>query len=107
MTDMTDLAHVIYDPATTLLLDATGETNCNSLFKSLRAAKMARTKALKALAKSPDSDIKEIAIAEYSEFFNSIEKQEERINAMTGKPFMEPANTSFYCSPRSESYFCN
>lgn len=32
-------------------------------------------------------------------------KMVERVNLMTGKKYMEPANTPNYCSPASESYW--
>lgn len=47
----------------------------------------------------------DVAIAEYMDFFTNIEKTVERVNMMSGKTFMESANTPSYCSPSSEAYW--
>lgn len=47
----------------------------------------------------------EYAVADYSLFLDTIEKTVVRTNLMTGKPFTESANTPYFCSPSSESYW--
>ena len=47
----------------------------------------------------------EIAIAETTHYNENIAAMVERINAMTGKKFMESINTPYYCSPSSETYW--
>lgn len=37
--------------------------------------------------------------------FAKIEKQEERINLMSGKPFMTSVNTPACCDPSTETYW--
>ena len=47
----------------------------------------------------------EYAVADYSLFLDTIEKTVVRTHLMTGKPFTESANTPYFCSPSSESYW--
>ena len=39
------------------------------------------------------------------DYENGEVKMVERTNLMTGKKYMEPANTPLYCSPSSETYW--
>lgn len=50
-------------------------------------------------------DKDDYAIVDAIEFAATIEKEVERINMMSGKPFKEAANTPNYCSPASEAYW--
>jgi hypothetical protein len=38
-------------------------------------------------------------------YYANIEQFVEKINLMTGLPFKESVNTSFFCSPSSETYW--
>lgn len=99
------MSFVIFDRETTLIFDAKGHHRAEKRYATKAAARAACTRALKALARrEPDTYI-ELDVAEHDEFFDSIEKKVERTNAMTGKKFMERANTSMCCSPSSELYF--
>lgn len=44
-------------------------------------------------------------IAEYSDFKANIEKQETKINLMSGQPFTQSVNTPLCCDPSSETYW--
>jgi len=48
----------------------------------------------------------EYAIADATDFHTNIEKMIERINLMSGKPYMERINTPISCSPAFETYWC-
>ena len=105
------MSYVIFDRATTLIMNAKGHNSEDQRYATERAAKGARTRAIKALANRPandrsdTADVKDIDIAETTEFFTNIELEVERINSMTQKPYMERANTSRCCSPSSELYW--
>lgn len=66
-------------------------------YKTPAAAKAAITRA--ALDKT------EWAFAEVKYFRDCIEKMVTRTNLMSGKEFQESANTPYYCSPASETYW--
>ena len=71
-------------------------------YASEAAAKAALTRAVKkGLVKNRD----EYDIAEEGYFHKNIEKWVEKHNLLSGKPFKEPVNTPYYCSPSSETYW--
>lgn len=45
------------------------------------------------------------AVTDGVTYYANIEKTVEKINMMTGLPYMESVNTPNYCSPSSESYW--
>lgn len=92
------MSFVIYHIETTRLIG----NNLSPAHKSERAAKCARTRYLKA---NPEVNPEELAIADYSDFHNNIEKMVERKNRMTGEMYMERVNTPSCCSPSSELYW--
>jgi hypothetical protein len=47
----------------------------------------------------------QLAVAERGEYYANIERQVERVNAVTGAKFMESVNTPYFCSPSSETYW--
>ena len=44
-------------------------------------------------------------MAETEHYNANIAKMVERINLMSGKPYMESINTPLHCSPASETYW--
>lgn len=66
-----------------------------------RAAKAARTR----LSKTRVYADVELAVAETEHYEANIAKMVERINLMSGKPYMESINTPLSCSPASETYW--
>mgnify|MGYP003654599604 CR=1 FL=1 len=48
---------------------------------------------------------KTMPAAETEYFHSKIEKQVKKKNMMNGKEFFETANTPYYCSPSSETYW--
>ena len=87
------MTYVVYENATTKMAKRKDGT---THFKSERAAKSYITRFL---------DHATHSVAESNDYFDNIERQVQRISAMTGKPFMESVNTPFHCSPASESYW--
>jgi len=90
---------VVYEVVSTMIVDHTGKVNRLKTYKSERAAKTARTKALKV-----NGGVL-LGVMEYYEFVNTVELSVERINFMTKQPFKEGVNVPHYCSPRSETYW--
>ena len=89
---------IIYNKKTTQLLH--GSLHYNS-YKTRGAARAIRTKLSKA-GKIVKSHYK---IMDESKFRSTIEKQETRINLMSGLPFTQPVNTPLCCDPSSETYW--
>lgn len=89
--------YIIYEVETTQILGK------RYGYKTERAAKAGITK----LVGTNDRSVVEgvVAIADYADFFQNIEKQETRINLMSGKPFKQPVNTPLSCDPSSETYW--
>ena len=86
-------AYVIYHRETTLLAR---RANGDEYFATEAAARRHRTRYLN------DQDY---LISEAVEFHDNIEKKVERVNIMTGQPYMESVNTPNYMSPASEAYW--
>jgi len=68
---------VVYEVVSTMIVDHTGKVNRLKTYKSERAAKTARTKALKV-----NGGVL-LGVMEYYEFVNTVELSVERINFMT------------------------
>ena len=47
------------------------------------------------------------AMTDVDDFNHNVVKMVERTNIMSGEKFMERSDTPYYCSPSSESYWCN
>lgn len=80
--------------------DTTALVNRDKSHKTERAAKSYRTRLLNKGA------TRTIQIAELNDYKTNIEAQVERINLMSGKPYMESINTPPCCSPACETYWC-
>ena len=70
-------------------------------YATMSAARAAFTR----LTKQGKVNAQEWSIADRTMFHDLIEKQVVRKNLMSGKEFTEPANTPYYCSPSSETYW--
>ena len=98
------MAYVVYNTKTTAIV--TERAFGRGSFKTLAAAKAARTRLLRKfcmntlLYKGED-----LAVAESMHYINTIKRQVERTNLMTGKTYMEDVNTPRCCSPSSEAYW--
>jgi len=90
------MSYVIYNKETTII--AGGHRNT---YTSERAAKGGLTRMVNKEGLNRD----DFAIAESGEFHNTIEKEVERVNLMSGEKYMEPINTPLSCSPASETYW--
>ncbi len=93
------MAYVIYDPKTTAIIPE--KSFSRGSFKTLAAAKAARTRMVRRQKFKPDT----LAIAESNYYLSHIKKMVERTNLMTGKTYMEDVNTPRCCSPSSEAYW--
>ena len=91
------MSYVIYNKETTLILGGYRQR-----YATEQAAKGALTKAVNAGNVENKDDF---AIADKSDFHESIEKQVTRVNMMSGNEYKEPANTPVHCSPAYESYW--
>ena len=72
-------------------------------FATERAAKAALTRALR--DGKIDGVRADYSIADSRTFHDSIEKEVERVNLMSGNKYMERVNTPISCSPASETYW--
>ena len=70
-------------------------------FKTEKGAKNVRTR----LLKTEQHAGKLLEVCDRKFFDEHVEEMVERTNFMTGKKFMEPRNTPYYCSPSSETYW--
>ena len=93
------MAYVVYDVKSTALV--TERAFGRGSYKSLAAAKAARTRMIRKEKFDPQS----LAVAESMEYINNIKQQVEKTNLMTGKKYMEDVNTPHCCSPASETYW--
>lgn len=95
--------YIIYHKETTRTPHVKGKHWQRQSFATERAAKAGLTRAIR------DGKLEhakeEYAIAEITDFRDNIEKQVERINMMSGKPYMESINTPGFLSPSSEAYW--
>ena len=91
-----------------MMQNSEGKNDGRTYFKTEAAAKAQRTRMVKKLAKRIKQHGNDVFLIADSEVFHSeIEKQVERVNAMTLEVFMERVNADFYCSPSSEHYWCS
>ena len=71
------------------------------IFESLAAAKAHMTR----LVKSGKFTADEIAVTDYQNFYDNIERIVQRQHLLNGRPIFERINTPHYCSPSSETYW--
>ena len=97
------MSFVIYHKETTQIYTYTRRNPWRRVesYATMPAAKAAFTR----LAKKGEVNDREWTIADQSLFHELIEKQVVRRNLITGAEFTEPANTPYYCSPSSETYW--
>ena len=77
-------------------------------YKTMPAARAALTRICKAeglMPTDPNYAQFRYAIAETEYFHNKIEKKVKKKNMMNGEEIFETANTPYYCSPSSETYW--
>ena len=103
----------IYEKSSTYIIgkadrNGVARPNHNQTYKTMPAAKAGLTRLCKASGLLP-TDVNypgvRFAIAETQHFHNTIEKMVTKKNMMSGKEFKETANTPYYCSPSSETYW--
>ena len=87
---------VVYNKETTKIVGS----RIHPIWKSMGAAKAHVTRMGKM-----GYNVHEYSIADYAFFLNNIEKTVTRKNLMTGQEFQEDANTPYFCSPSSETYW--
>ena len=103
----------IYEKSSTYIMGKTDKNGVTrpdhrQVYKTMPAAKAGLTRIIKAenlLPTDPNYAEFRYAICEADKFHRDIEKQVKKKNMMSGKEFMESANTPYYCSPSSESYW--
>jgi len=86
------MRYVIYNKETTII------------FKGAATERAAKSLLTKAVNSGKIADRSEYAITDVVNF-DTIEKQVERINLMSGKPYTESVNTPACCSPSTETYW--
>lgn len=83
-------------------------TRCKVMYRPTRvdswATERAAKSALTRMVKTTGYLRSELAVMEYGAYHAQV-PMVERVNLMTGKKFMERADTPNYCSPASESYW--
>ena len=90
-----NMSHVVYNTKSTILLT-------DNHYATESAAKAGLTRYLK---KHPELNREDYSISDGKTFYATIEKQVEKINLMSGKPYMERVNTPLCTSPASETYW--
>ena len=84
------------------------DTRCRVMYRATRTDSWATERAAKAaltrMVKTTGYLRSELAVMESSAYYAQV-PMVERVNLMTGKTYMERADTPYYCSPSSESYW--
>lgn len=93
---------VVYEKESTYRIDNLNGGPKAESFKSVGAAKAARTRFCKAQSAFTAEDIE---IAEHNEFYSKIEKDRVVKSARDGSPVTIKANTPWCCNPASETYW--
>lgn len=104
---------VIYHKETTRIVGKDLKADPNARYKSMAAAKATITRAAKKMGNytgglmliDPSHPLYVYGIARADGFFATIEKKVVKTNMMTGKEYMESANTPLHMSPSSETYW--
>ena len=94
---------VIYNKETTMVHHhlVSGRTYLPKHFDTERGARCVLTR----LVNRGMYNVGEWDVADLATFRATIEKQEVRIDLMSGKPFSQPVNTPLCCDPSSETYW--
>ena len=83
-------------------------TRCRVMYRATRTDSWATERAAKAaltrMVKTTGYLRSELAVMECSDYYAQV-PMVERVNLMTGKTYMERADTPYYFSPSSESYW--
>jgi hypothetical protein len=97
------MAFIIYNIETTKTIKklVSGRAYFTREFETEQGAKSY----LSRLANQGKIDKAAYAVAEESEFYRSIEKQETKQNLMSGGEFSQGVNTPLCCDPSSETYW--
>lgn len=80
----------------------------NNVYETERGAKGACTKLNNAYRSATPKDMAidpQWKVIPYQEYINRPVKMVERINLISGLPYMEAENTPNFCSPASEAYW--
>jgi hypothetical protein len=75
------------------------------IFKDDFGSRGAARAALNKAEKAGKLVASEYRIAEKGYFFSELDKVVEKVNLLSGKPYMESVNCPNYCSPASEAYW--
>jgi hypothetical protein len=90
------MSYVVYNLSSTKIV---GSRNIKH-WKSEAAAKAHLTRMGKM-----GYDVTQYAVAETNFYYANLEKTVTKVNLMSGQEYQERANTPYYCSPSSESYW--
>jgi hypothetical protein len=96
--------YVIYHKDSTRYLSRLTRAVDADMFATAAAAKAALTRACKKDEKIVREDF---LVEESSVFHRSIERQQTVRSAFDGRPVMEPVNTPYACSVRSDAFWQN
>lgn len=98
------MSYVVYEKVSTRRIDRLmGGPRDRTCFATLAAARAARTRFLKSQLVYTADDI---LIADYDEFYSSIERTETGVSARDGiTPVTVRANVDYCCDPRRECYW--
>ena len=94
------MSYVVFEIATTRYAGKKAKYD-DPIFDSLAAAKSHMSRLVKAGKYTAD----QLAVTDYDNFHDNIERIVQKTNLMSGKPFFERINTPYYCSPSSETYW--
>ena len=105
--------YYIYEKSSTYIIgkpkNGVARPDHRQSYKTMAAARAGLTRICKAeglLPTDPNYAEYRYGIAEAEYFHKHIEKQVEKTSYMDGsKKWMEPVNTTYYCSPSSETYW--
>lgn len=91
------MSYVILNSDTNKAYSRTSYVYCEAIYKTLAAAKGMCTRLMKAGGNWK--------VMTGEEYIARPQIMVERINFMTGEPFMEAKDTPYFCSPSSETYW--
>jgi len=95
------MAYVIYNVATTAIVNARAGGSGDKYYKTAGAAKVAMARMINRGDATPET----LAVADRTVYSTLIEGTVERVNIMSGKTYRESVNTPNCCSPASEAYW--
>ena len=104
-----NMSYVIYEKATTVTVGGSAlRPNASRTYKTMAAALAVITRYANSrgyLETNPQHPKYRYAVADTAYFYSSIEQRVKRVNLMSGAEYTESVNTSFACSPASETYW--